>query len=334
MKNFPMFLKMSGRRVLIIGGGEQAVQKTRLILKTEAEICLLAAELDPELLDLVAEGRVRHLSGPLTVELLQSAILVFSATGCAGAGAVHAALAKQANCIINVVDMPDHCEAMTPSIVDRDPLVVAIGTEGNAPILGRQIKSMIETKLEPGLGRLVTFAGRMRPRVAQRIRLERRRAFWRWVFSEQPRREFGRGNERAAFDLIKSGMEKSEEAPEASGSIYLIAAKSQEPDLMTIRNVRHLQEAEVIFHERGQHARILELARRDAKRVAFDSQKKNTTSLARIIAAASTGGKDVVVLSSTGFDFGTADISDLIGATTANRVDLVLASRCPREAIC
>lgn len=140
MKTFPMFLRMAGRRVLIIGGGEQAAQKVRLILKTEAEIVVLADCLCSELQMFLEDRKITHLNEPLTVDMLRSAILTFSATGCAGAGSAHAALAKEANALINVVDMPEHCEAMTPSIVDRDPLVVAIGTEGNAPILGRQIK--------------------------------------------------------------------------------------------------------------------------------------------------------------------------------------------------
>jgi len=269
MKTFPMFLKMKDRRVLIIGGGEQAAQKARLILKTEAQICVLAEELNSELSALLHEGRITYLTGDLTIALLRSAILTFSATGCAGAGAAHAALAEQANSVINVVDMPELCEAMTPSIVDRDPLVIAIGTEGSAPILGRQIKSKIETLLEPGLGRLVAFAGSMRGDVAHFIDTSQRRPFWNWVFNNTPRQEFSKGNERRAFNLIKEQIEDKGQSLTETGQTTMIEAISPDLDLMRLKDLKALQEADVIFFEHGFHEGILELARRDAYRRSY-----------------------------------------------------------------
>lgn len=297
MKTFPMFLKMSGRRVLIIGGGEQAAQKARLVLKTEANVCVLADTLDLELAGLAADGRITHLNEPLTTTLLQSAILVFSATGCAGAGAAHAALARAANTVINVVDMPEYCEAMTPSIVDRDPLVVAIGTEGNAPILGRQIKSRIETLLEPRLGTLVAFAGRMRPAVARTVPQSKRRGFWKRVFDGPVRREFAAGNERRALGMLKAQIAAPGAAPDAPGCLSTVVAPAPEPDLVTLRTLRQLQEADVIFYEAGLHDGILELARRDAERTAYRCDARSLPALARLIGNPLSEGKNVVVLS-------------------------------------
>ncbi len=271
MQTFPMFLKMKNRLVLIIGGGEQAAQKTRLILKTDAKICVLAEHLNSELSTFSKEGRINHITGPLTVDLLQSAILTFSATGCAGAGAAHAALAEQANSIINVVDMPEHCEAMTPSIVDRDPFVVAIGTEGNAPLLGRQVKSKIETILEPGLGRLVSFAGAMRSDVAHHIDEKQRRPFWNWVFNGLPRQEFEKGNERHAFSMIKDKIRSQDNSYTENGKIIFIEAFERDPDLIRLKDLKDLQEADIIFYEHGFHEEILELARRDAQRQSYNN---------------------------------------------------------------
>lgn len=132
MKTFPMFLKMAGRRVVIFGGGEQAAQKTRLMLKTEAEIVVVAAELEPELAGLASGGRIRHWT-KVTPDLFENTALVFVATGDRATDEPLAALARAAGVVTNVVDAPDLCDAFTPSIVDRDPLVVAIGTEGAAP---------------------------------------------------------------------------------------------------------------------------------------------------------------------------------------------------------
>ncbi|MCH1532369.1 MAG: bifunctional precorrin-2 dehydrogenase/sirohydrochlorin ferrochelatase, partial [Planktomarina temperata] len=118
MKTFPMFLQMEGRRVIIVGGGEQAAQKCRLILKTEASIILLAPALDPELSDLHAQGRVEWCQGAITPANFADAALVFVATGCPANDACLHMLAKAVGATVNVVDQPHLCDAITPSIVD------------------------------------------------------------------------------------------------------------------------------------------------------------------------------------------------------------------------
>ncbi|MEM6307491.1 MAG: bifunctional precorrin-2 dehydrogenase/sirohydrochlorin ferrochelatase, partial [Pseudomonadota bacterium] len=147
MKTFPMFLQMTDRRVVIVGGGEQAAQKSRLLLKTEAQIDIVALELDAELRALADRGRVNWIKTPITPAVFADTALVFVATGCPGMDAAIHALAKAAGTVVNVVDQPALCDAITPSIVDRDPVVVAIGTEGTAPVLGRQIKTRVEEML-------------------------------------------------------------------------------------------------------------------------------------------------------------------------------------------
>ena len=176
MKSFPMFIRTTGRRVVICGGGEQAAQKARLMLKTDATLVLAAPELDPELAALVAEGRAVHHAGAITPALFEGAAMGFVATGCPGLDAALHGLAKASGCPVNVVDRPDLCDLTTPSLVDRDPVVVAIGTEGTAPVLARQIKTQVEQMLAPNLGGLAALAGRMRGAVAQRVAPARRRA--------------------------------------------------------------------------------------------------------------------------------------------------------------
>ncbi|WP_424991004.1 NAD(P)-dependent oxidoreductase [Fluviibacterium sp. S390] len=267
MKTFPMFLKVAGRRVMVLGGGEQAAQKSRLILKSEAEVVLCAPHLDDELVELVREGRVQHHDGAITPDLIDGAALAFVATGCPGMDAALADLVRVARVPANVVDQPELCDAFTPSIVDRDPLVVAIGTEGTAPVLGRQVKTAIEQMLEPRLGHLASLAGRMRPAVARGVDRARRRAFWRWVFDGPPRQLHAIGNEREAAQALKEAIAQGQ-APDDTGlgSIAVIAASGGIADLMTLRAVRKLQECDVIFHDAGMDA-VLELARRDAERV-------------------------------------------------------------------
>ncbi|MEM1274429.1 MAG: siroheme synthase CysG [Pseudomonadota bacterium] len=268
MKSFPMFIRTSGRRVVIAGGGEQAAQKARLILKTDASLVLAAAELDDELADLVKTGRASQHLGPITPSLFQNAAMAFVASGCPGIDASLHAIA-QGHCPVNVVDQPALCDITTPSIVDRDPVVVAIGTEGTAPVLARRIKTKLEEVLPHNLGGLAALAGRLRRSVSQSVPRARRRAFWAWVFGAGPNASWARGAEREAAAAIKAAIAAGG-APDQhtqTGSISLVGAGPGAKDLLTLRAVQRLQEADVVFFDRLVDEDVLELARRDAERV-------------------------------------------------------------------
>ena len=267
MKTFPMFLQMAGRRVVIVGGGEQAAQKTRLILKTEARVEIWAPTLDPELCDLEAAGRITHHTGPITPVTFAETALVFIATGCPGMDMALHALAKLGGATVNVVDQPQLCDAITPSIVDRDPVVVAIGTEGTAPVLARQIKTKLEETLEPRLGDLAALAGRLRDAAAARLAPRARRDLWRWVFNDTPRQMFSSGAERDAAKLIKTAINTGDFGATKGGSVSIVGAGPGAKDLITLRGVQRLQEADVIYYDRLLDPEILELARRDAERI-------------------------------------------------------------------
>ena len=268
MKSFPMFIRTTNRRVVVAGGGEQAAQKTRLLLKTDATIEVLAPELDDELSSLVSEGRIIHKTDPITEPHFRGAAMAFIATGCPGLDASLHGIAKAADVPVNVVDQPDLCDLTTPSIVDRDPVVVAIGTEGAAPVLARRIKTQMEQALSPSLGSFAALAGRLRPAVAARVPREGRRAFWAWAFNETPWQAHKRGAEREGAKQLKDAIEAGG-APKAdtSGSIALVGAGPGARDLLTLRAVERLQEADVIFYDRLVDPQVLELARRDAERV-------------------------------------------------------------------
>ncbi|WP_176251286.1 siroheme synthase CysG [Sulfitobacter sp. HGT1] len=268
MKSFPMFIRTTGRRVVIAGGGEQAAQKSRLILKTDAQIVLAAPSLDAELSALVAQNRAVHHAGTITPALFDGAAMAFIATGSPAADACLHRLAQIARCPVNVVDQPDLCEITTPSIVDRDPVVVAIGTEGTAPVLARQIKTQVEQMLPVNIGGLAALAGRLRGAVSARVAHAQRRAFWAWVFSDTPRMTWVRGGEREAAETIKSAIASGGRPQgDTAGSIALVGAGPGARDLLTLRAVQRLQEADVIFYDRLVEPEVLELARRDAERV-------------------------------------------------------------------
>jgi len=268
MKSFPMFLRTTGRKIVIAGGGEQAAQKARLALKTDAQIVLAAPELDAELRSLVAQGRAIRHEGPINPQTFSGSALTFVATGCAGADAAIHMLAKAGGALVNTVDRPELCDATTPSIVDRDPVVVAIGTEGTAPVLGRRIKTQVETLLPPRLGQLAALAGRLRTAAAERLPQGSRRAFWSWVFQGPPARMHHAGAEADAAALIKRAINQRD-LPDGSGTghIALVGAGPGARDLLTLRAVERLQDADIIYYDRLVDPDILELARRDAERV-------------------------------------------------------------------
>ncbi len=267
MKTFPMFLQMQNRRVVIAGGGEQAAQKCRLILKTDAAMTVLAPDLDPELADLHTTGRINWQNAAITPDDFKNTALVFIATGCPATDAAIHAIAKAAGATVNVVDQPDLCDAITPSIVDRSPVVVAIGTEGAAPVLARQIKTRMEELLEPRLGDLAALAGRLRDHAAARLGPRERRDLWRWVFNGPVRRTHAAGAEREAARMIRQAIDTGLPATETAGSVALVGAGPGSADLITLRGVQRLQEADIIYYDRLIDPEILDLARRDAERV-------------------------------------------------------------------
>ena len=267
MKTFPMFLQMAGRRVVIVGGGEQAAQKARLILKTEAKVEVWAPSLGPELSDLAKMGRITHQTAQISPNCFSDTALVFIATGCPGIDMALHAFAKDAGATVNVVDQPDLCDAITPSIVDRDPVVVAIGTQGTAPVLARQIKTKLEEMLEPRLGDLAALAGRLRHAASARLAPRARRDLWRWVFNDSPRQLFTSGAERDAAKTIKTAIETGNFGATKGGIVSLVGAGPGSKDLITLRGVQRLQESDVIYYDRLLDPEILELARRDAERI-------------------------------------------------------------------
>lgn len=265
MRYFPMFLDLAGREVLIAGGGEQAAQKLRLLARTEARITVMAPEVLPE----IAASRAEHLPVERDPAAVARAALAFLCTGSEALDELLAAEVRAAGGIVNVVDRPALCDAITPALVDRDPLVIAIGSEGAAPVLARQVKTALETMLEPGLGRLVAAARDLRGRVAETVPEALRRRFWAWVFDGPPRRMFREGREAEAVAAMRAAAEAGE-VPGAGGALTVIALP-EAPDLLTLRAVQRLQEADLILHGEPAPDGVLELARRDAERGPLDA---------------------------------------------------------------
>lgn len=297
MRHFPLFLNLEGARVVLVGGGEQIAQKSRLLVRTESRLEIVADRLEPELEALVASGRAVRTATVPSFAAFAGARLVVVATGCAALDAAAAQLARAAGAVVNVVDRPALSDAIMPAVVDRDPVVVAIGTEGTAPVLARRIKTLLETALEPELGRFAALAGTLRGRVAERVEPAARRRFWEWA-CDVPRRLFAEGRTGEAMAAIEAALAGGQAPGGSAGRISVVNAGSA-PDLLTLRAVERLQSADLVLHDPSCAAAILDLARRDAGRVALLSDgpaRWRGMSAARRAAAEAARGRQVVWL--------------------------------------
>jgi uroporphyrin-III C-methyltransferase / precorrin-2 dehydrogenase / sirohydrochlorin ferrochelatase len=261
MRYFPIFFDLKDRKVIVIGGGEEALRKIRLLLKTDAKIQVIASELHEEL---KANKRVEWLSTRFAGYLLEGAALVYSADPTLNARVSTEAQAR--GIPVNAVDQAEISTFIVPSIVDRDPVVIAIGTEGTAPVLGQGIRAKIDAMLPQKLGALAARAATLRGRVAEAVpQGNRRRSFWHSFFFGGPREALFNGDDVAFALEVNDAIYDSSKPP--VGRVSLVGAGPGDPELLTLKAQRKLQEADVIVYDRLVSPGVLEMARRDAVRI-------------------------------------------------------------------
>jgi uroporphyrin-III C-methyltransferase/precorrin-2 dehydrogenase/sirohydrochlorin ferrochelatase len=264
MRYFPLFLDLDNRKAVIVGGDEEALRKVRLLLKTKARINIIAPALHDELASYLKEGRVLWLAKSFLPALLDDAALVYSADD-----SLHhdvSVAARDRGIPVNAVDDADLSTFITPSIVDRDPVVVAIGTEGTSPVLGMGLRSRIEALLPQALGSLAVAASHLRDRVADVVPYGNcRRSFWQRYFFGSIRESFLSGDALSYTHELEAAL--IDDSSPSVGRVSLVGAGPGDPELLTLKAQRKLQEADVIVHDRLIGPGILELARRDAIRI-------------------------------------------------------------------
>jgi uroporphyrin-III C-methyltransferase/precorrin-2 dehydrogenase/sirohydrochlorin ferrochelatase len=261
MRHFPVFLDLRGRTVVVSGAGETAVAKLRLLLKTEARLRVFGADPAPVVRDWAARGLVELVERPLAAGDADSAALVYGATGEDAGDAVAGGIGRAAGALVNLVDNLEDSAFITPAIVDRDPVTVAIGTEGAAPVLARWIKARNEEMLPATLGPLTRIGQGFRERV-ERLSSKARRIFWTRFYFETGPLAFAGGAGAAEAELerlLAEGVEARR------GAVHLVGAGPGDPELLTLKARRLLHEADVVVHDRLVAPAILELARREAE---------------------------------------------------------------------
>ncbi|MFY0480006.1 precorrin-2 dehydrogenase/sirohydrochlorin ferrochelatase family protein [Achromobacter marplatensis] len=271
-KLFPVFFNLAGRRVAVIGGGSVAERKVRLLLGTEAVIVVVAPVLVSWLQAMAEEGVVRHVPARFTPAHLDGAWLVIAATDQAGVNRAVSGAAQQRKIPCNVVDDPALSSFQVPAIIDRSPLMVAVSSGGSAPVLARRIRERFESLLDDGVGNLLNFAACHRSRIAQRLRdLGARRRFYDWMMDGPLMGLLTAGKDTQAGCVLEAALKESPTGtPE--GSATILSGADGAADLLTLRALRTLNQADLIIHAPQANPAILDKARRDATRVALDLQ--------------------------------------------------------------
>jgi uroporphyrin-III C-methyltransferase/precorrin-2 dehydrogenase/sirohydrochlorin ferrochelatase len=263
MQHFPIFVNTAGARVVLSGGGEAALAKLRLLLKTEARLEVYAPDPAAEILTWAEAGKLVLQRRALAAGDVRGAVLFYAADEDTTEDARTAGIAALEGALVNVVDNLADSAFITPAIVDRDPVTVAIGTEGAAPVLARAIKADLESRLPVALGALARIGKRFR-RFAEALPMGRpRRDFWAAYYFEAGPRAFAQGEEAThqALDALLARHLAREETP---GHVDFVGSGPGDPELLTLKARRALDRADVVIHDRLVTPEILELARREA----------------------------------------------------------------------
>jgi uroporphyrin-III C-methyltransferase/precorrin-2 dehydrogenase/sirohydrochlorin ferrochelatase len=280
LDHLPIFLNVKGQRALVVGGGTLAARKADLLVRAGCDITVVAATLEDDLARLVQEHQLKHRTGKLSAKDVDGCVVAFGAAADDATNRRLCDLAKAAGVPVNISDDPELCDFIMPSLVDRSPLLVAIGSGGTSPLLTRILKARFETEIPAAYGRLADFAGKYRHRVKDSIpNMTRRRRFWETMIAGPIAEHLFSAQEELAATLMDKLLEEAatdgDKLPR--GEVYLVGTGPGDPDLLTFRALRLMQQADVVLYDRLIGDGILNLVRRDAERIYVGKMKKDHT---------------------------------------------------------
>jgi len=269
LNTFPVSYKVKGQRIVIIGGGEEALNKVRLVVKTTASVVIISRHIEEDF----SGFDVTVIERAFAAADLDGAALVFVAEEGDDAEAAKVA-ARQRGIPLNVVDVPDECDFYTPSIIDRAPVTIAISSEGDAPVLARLVRARIEAMLSPRLGAVARLAGSMRDRVSALLTHgeDRRRYYEDLLTAPSVEKAIAVGPD-AALSQAELMLAQHARREAGQGTVTLIGAGPGAEDLLTLRAQRVLQECDVIVHDQLVPDAVIDMARRDATRICVGKAK-------------------------------------------------------------
>lgn len=266
MNYLPIFVNITLRPSLVVGGGEVAARKASLLAAAGAELTVVAPELQPTLAEMATQGRLRHWARTYQTGDVEGFDLVIAATDDAAVNAQVSAEARARHIPVNVVDNPKLCSFIVPAIIDRSPLVIAVSSGGAAPVFARLVRARLESTIPAAYGKLAQLSEFFRARVKSRFpNTNDRRGFWERLFQGRVAELVFTGRETEAYAATEAALAEAQPSP--LGEVYLVGAGPGDPDLLTFRALRLMQQADVIVYDRLVSSAILELARRDAERI-------------------------------------------------------------------
>lgn len=280
MEHLPIYLNLQGRDCLVIGGGEVAARKVALLQEAKADnIRVVSPDLGRSLQEAADDKTISYREGLFEDNDIGEAHIVFACTDDLEVNQRISQLCQARNIPVNVVNDPSLCSFITPSIIDRSPVLVAVSTGGASPVLARLIRARLETLIPANYGQLAELAGRFRDRVKAAFKVpSHRRIFWEKVLQGPVAEMIFAGQSKAAEERLEETLdEQTQAAPHEHhyGEVYLIGGGPGDPDLLTFRALRLMQQADVVVYDRLVAKAILDLTRRDAERVYVGKERDN-----------------------------------------------------------
>ena len=266
MDFLPIFLDIRGQPCLVVGGGEVAARKSALLLRAGARVTVLAPELSAAFDADFAAARIVHRAARFRDEDLDGVAVAIAATSDDAVNRAVAAAARARRIPVNVVDQPALCSFILPSIIERAPLVVAVSSGGASPVLARLLRARLESLIPTGYGRLAALAGAFRDRVKARFKPPERRRFWERVLQGPIAELVFSGRDAEARAALQATLEDTRLAF-GGGEVSLIGAGPGDPDLLTFRALRLMQQADVVVYDRLVSRPVLDLVRLEAERI-------------------------------------------------------------------
>lgn len=277
MDYFPVFLDLKKRRCLLVGGGDVATRKGRLLVKAGAILRVVAPQISAELRELVQQCQGEMHLREYHASDVDDCVLAIAATDIDSLNQVISQDAKAKHIPVNVVDSPALCTYITPAIIDRSPLVIAISSGGESPVLARLIRAKLETLIPTSYGKLAQFASRWRERIKHRFAdTDQRRRFWEKIL-QGPAAELVFNGQDAQADTLLSDAIHQEDDSLTQGEVYLVGGGPGDPELLTLRALRLMQQADVVLYDRLVSDGVMELVRRDAERIYVGKRRSEHT---------------------------------------------------------
>lgn len=275
MKHFPIFLTLKERQCTVIGGGVVANRKIKTLLKSGAKVTLVSPQLCDELQKKVANNAITHIARNFEASDIDNSLLVIAATNDANVNIEIAQLAEQQGILVNVADNPDISSFIMPSVLDRSPVTVAVSTGGASPVLARRLRMKLETLIPSACGHLAAITEEYRSKVKAHFPHQlQRKQFWETTLAGTFSELVYAGQMDAARQLLDEVLAKEITKP-AIGEVYLVGAGPGDPDLLTFKAVRLMQQADVMVYDRLVSQPILGMANKDAERYYVGKEKDN-----------------------------------------------------------